>query len=58
MKAKLKSHANYVQMEALYDVFLLIMTMEAIPFNFEGHKHHAHALHDVKEDLYSLRQLK
>ena len=53
MKAKLKSHANYVQMEASYEEFLLTRILEAITFKFEVHKHQVRLLHDAKVDFYA-----
>ena len=42
-----------MQMESSYDVFLLIRTLEAVTFKFEGHKYQAHALHDTEADFYT-----
>ena len=52
MKAKLKCYANYMQMEASYEVFMMIRTLDSITFKFEGHKHKAHVLPDAKAILY------
>ena len=56
MKDNLREHPDYVWMEVGYGVFLVLRTMKAIIFKFEGHKNQSHAMHDVKVSLYMFRQ--
>ena len=56
MKSKLRGNPNYARMEADYDVFLIIRTVQVITFKFEGHKNKAHALHNAKAEFYTCMQ--
>ena len=51
IKEKIKINTNYMHMEASYDVFVLMRTLEAISFKFEGHKHQARVLHYVEANF-------
>ena len=56
MKSRLRGHPNYAQMDADYDVFLIVRTTHVITFKFEGHNNQAHALHNTKKLFYIFRQ--
>ena len=56
MHSKVESHEYYQIIRRDYDVFLLVADIKGLTFNFDGHKHPLHALHDAKRNFYRYYQ--